>query len=188
MRDIAEASRQRFRALASVEIDPRAHVVDGLELQTIELLLRATDLVDEIFWRQLIPKHERASLLQQAGHDRELRELLFFHYGPYDSLDDNEPFFPVKHRSPGVEFYPSGLTQQEFSKYIESHAECRSSFESPYTIIRQVDSQLVAIPYHEAFREEVAPLAQVLRQASVAANNSPFGQFFAAESRRSLNG
>lgn len=92
IKDLAEASRQRFRQLAQVEFDPAEFLPAAADPGEIQELIKAAGIVDEIFWRQASPL-DAARLLALAGDDRELREMVQFHYGPYDRLESDRPFF-----------------------------------------------------------------------------------------------
>src|SRR3989442_3720568 len=106
MRKPAEASRQRFRTLAPVELDPMESLPAEAGFQTIHHLLEAADVADDLFWRQASPEASASRLLELAGEDQELREMVLFHCGPYDRLDNDSPFLPVDPKPPGVGFYP----------------------------------------------------------------------------------
>ncbi|MGO9274300.1 MAG: hypothetical protein ACLQOO_29375 [Terriglobia bacterium] len=178
MKDLAEASRARFRKLAVVEFDSREFLPACANPDEVDHLLEAADVVDDIFWRQLSPNGDTGSRLAMAGEDPELKEMIQFHYGPYDRLDNDSPFLLVPAKCRGGGFYPPDLTPEEFSGFLENHPECRASFESPYTVIRRAKgSQLTAVPYHEAFREQVQRLTAFLCEASGSEQHPPFQAF-----------
>jgi hypothetical protein len=169
--------RDEFRRLASVELDPRALSPDISNTRNIGYLLKAADIADEIFWQQISPYIDRSSLLERAGDDDELKEILLFNYGPYDRLRSNAPLLPGESKYVGAGFYPRGLTREDFAGYLETFPECRSSFESPYTIVRRRSSRLVAIPYHEAYQAQVRYLNQVLTSASEIEHDPHFSRY-----------
>ncbi len=182
------ASRRRFRSLARVEFDPQALLPAEATSQEIRYLFSAADAVDSIFWQQVSPDINWSSLLEGAGEDRELREMILFHYGPYDRLDNDSPFLPVAPKPLGAGFYPRDLTRKELTSYLHSHPGCRPSFESPYTVIRRADrSQLIAVPYHEAYGEQVASLSRLLAEAGRSASHTRFGEFLAQRAVDLLN-
>ena len=74
-------------------------------------------------------------------------------------------------------FYPSDLTREEFAASIHADPSRRSSFESAYTVIRREDSQLIATPYHVAFRERVARLSELLARAAAGESHAHFREF-----------
>ena len=162
-----ESSRQKFRALAPVEFDPMEFFPADVDSDEIDCLLRAADVVDEIFWRQALPEIDASERLALAGDDEELRPRVLFHCGPYDRLDGNSPFLPFEPKPPGAGFYPPDMTRAEFTACLDSHQDRRSSFESPYTAIqRRGPSDLAAVPFHEAYHDQVASLHELLQKAS----------------------
>jgi hypothetical protein len=166
--------RERFRRLALVEFDVKELLPADVDQRHIDHFLKAADLADEIFWRQVSPEFDRVSLLEKAGRDEELKEILLFNYGPYDQLNGGVPLLPVGQKFAGLGFYPKGLTQEKLSKYLQSHPERRAVFESPYTVIKRTNSHLSAIPYHEAYDDRVNQLSHILDSAS---KTEPHPQF-----------
>ncbi len=184
MKKSAETSRQRFRTLAPVEFDPKEFLPAEASFQEIHHLLEAADIADDLFWRQASPEASASRLLELAGEDQELREMVLFHCGPYDRLDNDSPFLPVDPKPPGAGFYPRDLSRKEFTAYLKNHPDCRPSFESPYTVIRQTDqSHMTTVPYHEAYREEVASLSALLAQASRDESHAGFREFLAQRAK-----
>lgn len=179
----AEASRQRFRKLALVNFDPTEWLV-GASPQEIRYLLDAADVVDDIFWRQTFQEAGVTHLLALAAGDEELEEMVLFHCGPYDRLNNDSPFLPVNPKPPGAGFYPRDLTREEFTAYLQAHPNHRAAFESPYTVIKRIDgSNLAAVPYHDAYREQVASLSALLTRASQHEGSMAFGEFLAQRAK-----
>jgi Peptidase family M49 len=172
-----QSFRERFRKLVLVEFDTRKLLPTGVDRSKIDHLLRAADLADEIYWRQVSPEHDRASLMAKAGDDGELKEILLFNYGPYDRLDGDAPVLAVSPKLAGLDFYPEDLTRDGMQTYLRQYPESRSRFESPYTIIRRTNSHLRAIPYHEAYKDQVRILSDILRSASEIEQDMQFRQY-----------
>src|SRR5712692_2614701 len=175
-----ETSRQRFRELAPVEFDPAEFLPPEADPEEIDDLLQAAGVVDKIFWQQASPQAHVSKLLAVAGDDEELKQMVLFHYGPYDRLNNNSPFLPVGPKPPGAGFYPPDITRDEFTTNLQNHPDCRPSLESPYTVVQRRDaSQLAAVPYHEVYREQVASLSQLLANASEHEGHTAFREFLA---------
>jgi len=175
--------RERFRRLALVEFDTKELLPAGVDQRRIDYLLKAADVADEIFWQQVSPEFDRASLLAKAGDDEEFKEILLFNYGPYDRLDGDVPLLPVGPKFAGLGFYPTGLTREKLRTYLQSHPDTKSYFESPYTIIRRKNSHLAAIPYHEAYNDKVSQLSQILSSASKSEPHPQFCQYLSQRAK-----
>ena len=169
--------RERFRRLALVEFEAKEVLPAGVDHRHIDHFLRAADVADEIFWQQVSPEFDRASLLAKAGDDQELKEILLFNYGPYDRLDGDVPVLPVGRKFAGLGFYPRGLTREKLGAYLQSHPERKAFFESPYTVITRTNSHLSAIPYHEAYNDKVSQLSQILDSASKTESHPQFRHY-----------
>jgi len=58
---------------------------------------------------------------------RELDRLLTLNFGPWDTLNDNEPFWGLSRRPPGGSFYSEDLSREELEGYLRRHPEERAS-------------------------------------------------------------
>lgn len=176
-------SRKKFRQLAPVEFDPKELLPAGANAQSVNHLLKAADVADNIFWQQMSSDYDPSSLLALASDDEELKEMLLFNYGPYDNLSNETPFMPAPPHFPGAGFYSRELTREKLISYLNSHPEFKASFESPYTIIRTDNSHLTAIPYHEAYQDQVKRLSDLLALASRAEPHPGFRRFLAQRAK-----
>ena len=133
------------------------------ERQMIPLLIDAARFMDAIFWRQAFGN--RDSLLESIK-DPSTRRYAEINYGPWDRLDNNTPFVAgAGPKPPGADFYPHDMTKQEFEAALKSPEASRLT--SQYTVVRRNSTGgLVAIPYHEAYADQVQPAAAKLRQAA----------------------
>lgn len=173
--------RERFRRFTSVVFDAAEWPISLP--QNFADLVSAVDIADEIFWQQMSAQYDRSTILQYAADDEELRDFILFNYGPYDRLDNDNPFIPVDSKFPGVTFYPQNFTRQDFICYVQSHPESRSAFESPYTVIQRTNSDFKAIPYHEIYQDEVRSLSGVLKKASKLEPNIQFRKYLSQRAR-----
>jgi hypothetical protein len=174
----SDIHRDSFRSLASIEIDPFLLVPAGTDERKLHLFLQAADAADEIFWKQTFSGGDRESVLRSVRDDEELREMIAFHYGPYDRLDDFRPFIPVPAKPLGAGFYPPDFTREKFFSFLASHPECKAAFNSPYSVIRTDDStQFRAVPYHEYYQPQVAALSQALSAAARIEEHDQFRRY-----------
>ncbi len=132
--------------------------------QLIPVLIEAAKIMDDLFWRQAVGNKD--SLLQSI-QDESLREFARINYGPWDRLNNNEPFIEgVGEKPAGANFYPSDMTKQEFEN---SGAENKTSL---YTLIRRnPQSELTAIPYSQAYYQQLVKASILLKEASDLAEN-----------------
>ena len=129
------------------------------EKKMIPLLIDAAKQMDKVFWKETYG--DKDELMRSLPND-DYRTYARINYGPWDRLDNNQPFLEnVDHKPLGANFYPADMTKQEFEA---SHAP---GLKSLYTLIRRKgDESLYAIPYHEAFAKEHELAAQKLNEAA----------------------
>jgi hypothetical protein len=140
------------------------------ERQMIPLLIGACQAMDEIFWQEAYG--DKAKLLAGIA-DPELRRFAEINYGPWDRLNGNAPFLPGAGARPaGAGFYPADMTKQEFEKAVAVAPDKGAALKDQYTIVqRDAQKALVAVPYHEAFKLQVARAAALLHEAAAIAED-----------------
>lgn len=179
MNKSVESFRETFRQLAVFELDPKEYLRTNTDSGNLTYLLKAADVADDIFWRQALPDMDYESLFERIGDDEELKEIFLLHHGPYDRLNNDAPFLLVEPKPSGAGFYPRDLSREEFIDHIGKYRDSEPDLESPYTVIRRANSHLAAIPYHEAYRNLVERLSNLLYEASATERHPLFREFLA---------
>ena len=136
------------------------------------LLFDAAKLADEIFWLQNIGEKEPFL----AGiEDPDLRRYAEINYGPWDELNDLTPFIEGYGPKPaGAEFYPHNMTKEQFEKFDDPYKT------SLYTLIREDEDEkdkLEVVWYHEAYKDRIDKMAQLLDEASGLAEDPGFANY-----------
>lgn len=141
--------------------------VSEQERQMIPLLIEAADIMNRLFWHEAYGDPD--SLLA-AIEDEALRRYVEINYGPWDRLDDNRPFIDgVGPKPRGANFYPADMTEAEFEEAAAANPDLRSE----YTMVRRDEAgELIAIPYHQYFADEVTRAASLLEQAATYAEDA----------------
>ncbi len=129
------------------------------EREIIRILIKAADIMDDIFWQQSYGDKDALFEIIQNKYARKYADI---HYGPWDRLDGNAPFIEGFGAKPaGANFYPADMTIEEFEAWNEPLKT------SLYTLIRRdQNGQLLAIPYSEAYREQHEEAARFMRKAA----------------------
>lgn len=138
--------------------------------EMVKLLIEAAHEIDAIYWQQAYG--DKAALFEGI-EDPALRRFAEINKGPWDRLDENEPFIPGVGPKPlGANFYPADITEDEFE------AADDESLKNLYTMVRRDDAgNLVAIPYHEYFKEETEKAAMLLEKAADLAESYGFKNY-----------
>jgi len=144
-------------------------LADG-DRQAIVLLLQAGEVMDALFWKQVVG--DKDALLSKIT-DPATRRFAEINYGPWDRLDGDKPFVEgTGARPPGAMFYPADMTKAEFD------AADLPGKDSLYTLVqRDAAGKLVVVPYHEAYKSELEKAADLLRQAAKVATDASFRQY-----------
>jgi len=137
----------------------------------IGLLIEASQIMDDLFWKQAYNENYE-EWLGSIGVD-ETRLFAEQNYGPWDRLDNEKPFIEgVGAKPPGSNFYPSDMTKEEFeAAYLPGKT-------GQYSLIRRDSAgELVVIPYHVAYADELKVAAELLRRAADLAESADFGNY-----------
>ncbi len=135
------------------------------ERKMIPILIKASEHMDDAFWMQAYG--DKDALLSSID-DKNKRRFAVINYGPWDRLENNEPFVDgVGAKPSGANFYPKDMTKAEFEAHLANHPEDADQFTSLYTMIRRNEGgKLVAIPYSQFFKEQCQGAAALLNEAA----------------------
>jgi hypothetical protein len=122
-------------------------------------LVRAAEIMDGLFWQNAYG--DKAEILGKVS-DPGLRRLVEINYGPWDRLGDDAPLVTgIGAKPAGANFYPHDMTKEEFEA-----AELADK-KGLYSLVRRGDDRkLRTVPYREAFADELAKAAALLREAA----------------------
>lgn len=164
-------AEDRLDIYATVRLDTDLSHLSDDQRQLIGHLIDASKIMDALFWRQAYPG-DKDDLLASID-DPEVRRFADINYGPWDRLNNNEPFLTGYGEKPlGANYYPADMTKAEFE------AADLDDKDSLYTLLRRDENgDLYTIPYHEAYAEELAQAADLLRQAADLAENETFARY-----------
>ncbi|HMQ50440.1 MAG TPA: hypothetical protein PKA00_22005 [Saprospiraceae bacterium] len=146
----------------------------------IPLLIEAAKIMDSLFWYEAYG--DRAALLASI-QDEATRKFVEINYGPWDRLDGNQPFVVgVSAKPAGANFYPSDMTKEEFE------AANLSDKASLYTFLRRNEQgQLMSVPYHVMFADQVARASNLLLQAAALAEDAGLKKYLELRAKALLD-
>ncbi len=179
---------QRMQKYVIVEMKYDFRNLPARDKELLQTLIEAGKLIDEIFWRQTYYGNMR--LREEVVRTRSLqdpvRQFFFMQAGPYDRLDHNAPFMAVPPKPLTAGFYPPDMTKAEFEQWINDHPEDKEAFLSPYTIIERHNGRLVAVPYHEAYRDFIVPIAEKLQHAATLTDHAGLRKYLLTKAQALL--
>ena len=168
-------------ALEKVEVRPEiyadftltadlGHLSDE-QRQMIALLIDASQIMDDLFWRQSFGDDYEVWLDSIA--DERTRRFAELNYGPWDALDDDKPFMDGFGPKPlGAQFYPEDMSKEEFEEaYLPGKAGL-------YSFVRRDPAgDLYLVPFSVEYQDELAEAARILREASKLAKSPDFSNY-----------
>ena len=156
-------------AVVPLTADLSAFDADGKRM--IARLVEASQVMDDLFWQQSW-SGDREALLARAPDDA-TRELVRVNFGPWDRLNADTPLLEgIGPRPPGGMFYPADITRAQFE------AADLADKASWYTLLRRDDAgELVTVPYHVAYAEDLERAAALLREAADLSEHEGFADY-----------
>ncbi|HEX2960326.1 MAG TPA: peptidase [Ignavibacteriales bacterium] len=172
--------KEKIRQYAPFEIKFDSKLLNDNEKICVEKLFEASRIIDSIFLKQVYSKNtEIKKLLESDPSEKAKLTLEYFNLnmGPFDRLDHNKPFYGSEEKPLGANFYPADMTKEEFQDWITKHPEDKEKFTSEFTIIRREGKRLIAVPYTEAYREDLTRAAALLKEASTYTGNASLKKY-----------
>jgi hypothetical protein len=163
----------------SVKLTADLTSLSAKEKQMIPLLIRAARVMDELFWYEA---YGNGDSLLNALTDKQAKTYVQINYGPWDRLENNEPFIAgIGPKPEGANFYPAAMTKEEFEQADLADKK------SQYTLLRRdTAGKLTAIPYHVQFKDQVTKAAGLLNQAAQLAEEPGLKKYLALRAQALL--
>jgi hypothetical protein len=175
-----EEMEARVEKFAEVEIDFDETLLDEHERVVVRNLVQASDVLDRIFrlqvWRENLGYEEHLARAEGPGIE-DAREHYDIMAGPWDRVEENQPFLNVGPKPPGAGYYAEGVTREEIDAWLAAHPGDREAFTSYTTVIERHGDQLVAVPYSVAYQDRLEAAAALLEGAAEHAMNASLADF-----------
>ncbi|HEX2252324.1 MAG TPA: hypothetical protein VHQ65_03545 [Thermoanaerobaculia bacterium] len=177
---VAPDVEERLARFAPTPIEADLSALSAEDRRVLALVVEASRRLDPVFLRQVWAGNpalaERIENWRggERGAAREYFELMF---GPWDRLEEMEPFLGGVPHPPGAGYYPEDLDRAELEAWLAAHPDDREAFTSTTTVIRRDGDRLVAVPYSVAYAEHLEPAARLLRQAADETSNESLARF-----------
>jgi peptidase M49-like protein len=170
---------QHFADYAQVQLSADLSGYDANRKQMLVKLIQAGQVMDEIFWQQAYG--DQQTLLSDI-RDPDTRTMVEYNYGPWDRLNGDHPFVAGIGKKPaGANFYPADMTVAEFNQAKLPDKE------SLYTLLRRdPKGALITLPYHQAYKDDLARASDLLNQASALSANAGFKKFLSLRAQSLL--
>jgi len=166
--------------IARIAMNPDTSFLNQEEREVVNLLIQAAELMNPIYLRQRYVANPEIRDQIEASSDPQkalLLDMYDLHFGPWDTLADNRPFWGNTPWPEGAGFYPPDLTKSDFEAYLAANPGEREALTSPYTVVRRDGNRLVAVPYNVEYRHWLEPAGRLLEQAAARTSNSSLKRF-----------
>lgn len=167
---VADGAESRFDIYTDYELNSDLSHLSDNQKRMISLLIDASVIMDDLFWQQAFPR-DRDEFLSSVPESA--KEFGRINYGPWDRLNGDKPFIAEFSEKPaGANFYPADMTKPEFEAFDNVQKN------SLYTLIRRdSNGQLTAVPYSQAYQQQLNKAAELLRRAADLAENQDFANY-----------
>lgn len=162
--------KERLNQYASFPLVVDLSSFSEQEKQMLSYLIDACKIIDEIFWRQAYGDKDTLFKKLKTKEEKEFCEI---NYGPWDRINDNEPFIEGIGKKPlGAGFYPPDI---KYFPFIDMKFEDKLSM---YTVIkRSEDGSLYTEPYHVAYKDLLTKAADYLKKAAQISPDKAFANY-----------
>ena len=172
--------KDKIKQFATIELKYDENLLDDRQKVVIEKLYFAAKIMDEIFLDQVYAKNKAIQDELSAQNDEQsvaAKQYFDIMFGPFDRLEDDEPFYGHDKKPEGANFYPEDMKKEEFLNWIKEHPEDEKAFTSEFTMIRRDGDKLIAIPYSEYYAEPLERAAKLLNEAAEYAENASLNKY-----------
>jgi hypothetical protein len=179
--DSGDSVADRVARFAPVTLDFDAAPLDDRQKRVLRKLVEASDHLDAIYRLQVWRGNaDPSSVLpdDETPESAAIRDYYDLMYGPWDRISGDEPFVSgVGPKPAGAGSYPEDMTKAEFEEWIGLNRNDAAAFTSYYTVIERDNGGLRAIPYSQAYVEQLEAAAAALRDAADHADNASLERF-----------
>ena len=158
------ALKEKVESYAVVEVSsPLYDALNDNDKKIVGLFREAADIMDGLFWKQTYG--DKAEM--EALTDEYEKAYAMINYGPWDHLDNNEPFIEGYGAKPlGCQYYPQDMTMEEWEAFDDPDKL------SLYTVIRRDENgALKTVWYRDEYKAELEKVCALLEEAASLTTN-----------------
>ncbi|HEY7809279.1 MAG TPA: hypothetical protein VIA98_02745 [Allosphingosinicella sp.] len=172
--------------IARVAMRPDTAFLNAEEREVVNLLIQAAELMNPIYLRQRSTENPtiRAEIVRSRHPQKaQLLDMFDLHFGPWDTLAENHPFYGGVAPPLGAGFYPRDLTKEAFEAYLVANPGQKEALTSGYTVVKRQGDRLVAVPYSTEYKQWLEPAAKLLERAAARTSNASLKRFLSLRAK-----
>jgi hypothetical protein len=172
--------------IARIAMRPDTSFLNAEEREVVNLLIQAAELMNPIYLRQRSIDNPtiRAEIARsQHPQKAQLLDMFDLHFGPWDTLAENHPFYAGEKMPAGAGFYPKDLTKEAFEAYLAANPAQKEELTSGYTMVKRRGDRLVAVPYSVEYKQWLEPAAKLLERAAARTSNATLKRFLSLRAK-----
>jgi len=154
-----ELVQERLGIYAPFELTADISHLTESEVKIVGICYDVAKIMNGLFWKQAIGG--KTDFLKRIA-DENTKRFARINYGPWDRLNNNEPFIArIGTKPKGANFYPADMSREEFEAFEDPNKT------SLYTLIRRDENgSLKSVWYHEAYAKELQKASDMLKEAA----------------------
>ncbi|HEY0147991.1 MAG TPA: hypothetical protein VGB70_03220 [Allosphingosinicella sp.] len=172
--------------IARIDMRPDTAFLNAEEREVVNLLIQAAELMNPIYLRQRSTENPtiRAEIARSRHPQKaQLLDMFDLHFGPWDTLAENHPFYGGVAMPAGAGFYPADLTKEAFEAYLAANPAQKEALTSGYTVVKRQGNRLVAVPYSTEYKQWLEPAAKLLERAAARTSNASLKRFLSLRAK-----
>ncbi len=178
-----EEIKQYLSQYKPYEMTFDAREYSASDKEILKKLVTAAEYLDTAYWMQTsksgLKMIDSLSKITNDPYAADLVTLLQRNGGPFELLNEYEPYIGNQKYYGGDEIYPHGLTTAQFDTYLKTlSVEEKAEFMYPYTVIREDGKGgYKAVRYYEEYKKYVDPAVALLNEVADLSDNESFSNF-----------
>ncbi|MCX7954268.1 MAG: hypothetical protein N3A01_03650 [Bacteroidales bacterium] len=172
--------KDRINEYVTITLKPDISNLSANEKKMLSYLIDAANVIDEIFWLQSYGNKDTLFNKLKTEEEKLLCEI---NYGPWDRLNNNEPFIEGVGKKPiGAGFFPPDI---KYFPFLSMKFEDKISM---YTVIKKdEEGNLYTEPYHKAYANYLTKASNYLLMAADLCPDKDFRNFLRKRAESLLN-
>lgn len=156
-------TEDKVKQYATIKLTTDISHLSENEKKMLGIFVDIAQIMDDIYWEQVFG--DKQEVLNHK--DKWEKEFALINYGFWDRMEDWKPFVKdYKQKSPGVNFYPADMTNEEFAQLKDPQKN------SQYSVIKRDEKgNLFVTSYYEQYKDKIDKAIDLMHEALIYCDN-----------------